>query len=352
MDTTSVWKPPSAATERRTPPTQRDVARRAGVSQAAVSYVLNGKASAVSPATRLRVLDAMEALAYAPNPLAQTLRGASTGLLGVIARAPSDPLTACLLEALSGKARDNMYELLVTLSGDNAAEAARLASVMKSRLCDGLLILGELPNDHEIWNDYRDIGLPVVALQQGTLPLPVNTYCVDNAQGTTAALEHLTSRRHRRIAFVKGASFTGHQERVAAYRTFMRRRRLPTRGYVVETDGTAAEDARALDRLLQHPEPPTAVLASNDTVALHILTHAAKTGIRVPKQLSVIGFDDVGPTDSYYPALTTLRQPIDALADAAIRAVIDGHDEDGSAPTSHAIPPELIERDSTGLAPV
>lgn len=330
-------------------PTQRDVARHAGVSQAAVSYVINGKTNSVSAATGQRVMEAIATLKYTPNPIAQTLRGTPTSLLGVIARDLSHPLLAKMLAALSAEARRLSYELLITACDGDVRTALRLAALMRSRLCDGLVIVGDLPDDHAIWAGYEHVGLPVVGLLQGSMALPVSAFCVDNQQGTELALAHLVALGHSRIAFATAGWVRGSSERMAAYEGFLKRHHLPgSPDYVLVTDGTAVGGTRALDQLLELSTPPTAVFAASDVVALGLLARAAQIGVRVPEDLSVVGFDDIGPASCYFPGLTTVRQPVQDLAAVAVRALIHLRSDPLTPPYSRPLTPELVVRESTG----
>ena len=326
-------------------PTQRDVAQRAGVSQATVSHVLRGHDSSVSPATRRRVLAALSEVAYAPNALAQALRGVKTTLYGMIVRNLSHPTISCMVEAVCGAARENGYNVLIADAGRNAADALRVAALMKGRLCDGVILLGDLPDQDQLWDGYGELGLPAVGLMQGSVELPVPNVSIDNALGTEIALSHLYELGHRRIAFVNVTPLQGARERLERYELFRSERSLDSDPSLVLGVGHGpAAGAMAAKKLLSLRKRPTAVLAATDETAIGILAWAAQSGVPIPDHLSVVGFDDSPHAEFTVPPLTTVRQPMKEIVERAIQLISQGVSHPASL---YLIPPVLIVRKST-----
>lgn len=336
----------------RAVPTMRDIALLAGTSQSTVSRVLNDTPTRVPIAieTRERVNAAARQLGYRPNPLARGLRGAPTMLIGAIVRDITDPFFAGAIEALSTEARGSGYNVVLGHAHGSADEAMELATVLETRHCDAIVLLGDMQDQPQLLADLRNVLVPVVALWQGSSPLEVPTVDVDNAAGIEAGLEHLVGLGHRRIAFVSGRPLGDIRERQAAFETFVTKRVGPIpEGYIqhVSNNPTGGEDALAA--LVELPEPPTAIMTSTDTLAVGVLHAAHARGRRVPEDLSVVGFDDIQLAGHTIPALTTLRMPTREIVARGLKVAIDLA-RDGSAapePRVDLVTPTLIVREST-----
>lgn len=332
--------------------TMRDVARATGVSQSTVSRVLSGAPTAVPIAeqTRERVLAATRELGYRPNPLARGLRGMPTMLLGVIVRDITDPFFAGAIEAASIEASMRGYNIVLGHAHGRADEAIALWRVLESRHCDAILLLGDMSDQPRLIEDLRGAHVPVVALWQGSRSDGIPSVSVDNRAGISAVLDHLSGLGHRRIGFVAGRRLGDIQEREEAYLDYLTRMdAAPPDGYrqYAPNDPTGGGDALAA--MLQLPEPPTAVVASTDVLAIGVLHEAHERGIRVPEDLSVTGFDDIPLAAFTVPALTTVRMPVREMVAAAVRMVIDedGTEDPRSRRMARVLQPSLMVRGST-----
>lgn len=332
------------------PVTQRDVARLANVSQTAVSLVLNGLDGGVSETTRRRVRAAVDELGYIPNPMARGLRGVSTALIAIIARNLHHPPLLAMIESVIVEARKFGFHALVADAGGSARDALNLVALMESRLCDGIILVGDLPDEQVLWKGLSGVDLPTVGLFQGSRRIPLCNISVDNRSGASQALTHLYSLGHRRIAYVDDAGGThGPQIRKAVYQDFVKSRSIVD--FHVPTDGTPAGGQRAFDALMEKPAPPTAIFAATDELALGILSRAAATGRAVPMELSVVGFDDMPRAEYLTPPLTTVRQPIPVLARLAMRELARP-ERDRPGTDDLEIEPELVVRQSTAPPPM
>lgn len=332
--------------------TMRDIATAAGVSQSTVSRVLSGSPSNVSIGadTRERINEVAARLGYRPNPLARGLRGAATMLLGVIVRDIMDPFFAAAVEAVTTHARRRGYNVVLGQAHGRADEAIALRTVLETRHCDAILVLGDMGDQPRLIEDLLASPMPTVALWQGS-PLPgIATVNVDNQVGVRLALEHLASYGHERIALIAGRPLGDIQARRAAFASFM-----ADRGFVVpdehvvpaRNDGESG--AGAMSILLQSPEPPTAVLATTDVLAIGALHAADAAGWNVPADVSVVGFDDIPMAAFTVPALTTIRMPVTEMATRAVDLAVDqaeGGSIDDAEP--HVLAPKLIMRRSVG----
>jgi DNA-binding LacI/PurR family transcriptional regulator len=207
----------------RRPPTMRDIANAAGVAQSTVSRVLNNAASPVSiaPETRERILEAAARLGYRPNPLARALRGAPTMLIGAIVRDITDPFFARAIEALYVEAIARGYNVVLGHAHGRATEALALATVLETRHCDAIILLGDIGDQPRLVEDLQDTRVPVVGVWQGSRIHGIPSVNVDNRFGIRLALDHVTDCGHRRIAFVGGRPLGDIQERREAFLEYM-----------------------------------------------------------------------------------------------------------------------------------
>jgi DNA-binding LacI/PurR family transcriptional regulator len=335
----------------------RDIARVTGVSQSTVSRVLSGAPTIVPIAgqTRERVLTAARELRYRPNPLARGLRGMQTMLLGVIVREIIDPFFAGAIEAVSLEARQRGYNVVLGHAHGRAEEAISLRGVLEERHCDAIVVLGDMSDQPVLIEDLTGSHVPVVALWQGASPSGITSVAVDNAAGINAVMDHLTSLGHRRIAFAAGRRLGDIREREDAYAAYLSRLGEPLRpGYVQYSANDPTGGGNTLKALLKLPEPPTAVLASTDVLAVGVLHEAHEQGIAVPGRLSVTGFDDIPFAQFSVPALTTVHMPTAEMVAVAIEMVI-GQVESGSdgpgQPMHRVLSPSLVVRASTAPPP-
>jgi DNA-binding LacI/PurR family transcriptional regulator len=331
-------------------PTMKDVSRLAGVSQSTVSRVLSSTDTLVPIAdeTRRRVLDAAEALHYRPHPLARGLRGAGTALLGLIVREIADPFFTDMLSVIALESRRRGYNLVLGHARSSAREAQALTQVLEVRHCEAILLVGDVLDETRLLTELMDTPCAVVAMCQGSRAQGLSTINTDNERGARLALDHLYALGHRRIALLDAGWIGDAEPRRRAYARFLAERELPDRP---EYRQVASNEPRgglaACRRLLALREPPTAVFATTDMLAIGALKAADDAGVRVPRSLSVVGFDDIALAPYTVPALTTVRQPIEAMAKLAVEVALRRAAEPWAPPETHLLEPELIVRDST-----
>jgi LacI family repressor for deo operon, udp, cdd, tsx, nupC, and nupG len=305
--------------------TIRDVAQRAGTSESTVSRVLNKTDTtiSISEETRERVIRAAQELDYQPHPLAQALRGKGTHLLGVIVREIDDPFFIELIETISNEATERGYDLVLGYARSDPQQALELSEILDLRHCDGLFLLGDLkesPDDRTFLKKMAERYL-VVSVCRGSGELVNDTVSVscDNRKGAFAALSYLHKLGHHRIAFVDGSRLADIGERKEAYLEFMASRcGSSCREYIQSDENSYQGGYRATKRLLSLPETPTAIFASDDGMAVGVLKAASDMGYRVPRDVSVIGFDDIKIAAYLQPSLTTVRQPIESIGRQAV----------------------------------
>jgi LacI family transcriptional regulator len=342
--------------------TRDDVARRAGVSVATVSYVLNGGPRGVSDEKRERVLRAVAELRYRPNAIARSLRARRTNILGLVLPDSANPYFAQLGRAIEDAAAEHGYQMVVSNAADDPArEAAQIEALLRLQV-DGL-----------VWVP-ADLRGEQLAVAESAVPLPPSIPTVqvdrelagprgrpvcdvveaDNTSGGRLAAEHLLSLGHARIACIAGPP--NHQH--ARQRLDGARAALAERGIdfleVRHGDFSYGSGAAVAAKWcgLTPVRRPTALLCINDAMALGALSAAADVGVRVPVDLSVTGYDDVPQARYAVPPLTTVAQPVQKLAATALATLLERIARAGEAlhdrqPQRHVFPVRLVVRRST-----
>jgi DNA-binding LacI/PurR family transcriptional regulator len=337
------------------PVTMQDIAKAAGVSQSTVSRVLNDTPTSVPIAaiTQERVQEVARRLGYRPNPLARGLRGAKTMLLGVIVREITDPFFAMAVEALSTEALNRGYNVVLGSAHSKADEAIALRAVLETRHCDAIILLGDMRDEPKFLEDLRASQTPVIALWHGTDLEGVPTVNTDNRAGMVAALDHLSELGHTRIAFIGGRPLGDIRDRRTAFLDYFEAAgtSMPDE-YVRSATNDPADGDSALRDLMSLDRPPTAVVCTTDHLATGVLHAAADLGISVPKELSVVGFDDIPMASYTVPSLTTIHMPVHEMTEIAARLAMDDA-EAGTDETARnfVVAPTLVVRKSTGEAP-
>jgi DNA-binding LacI/PurR family transcriptional regulator len=339
--------------EHQRPVTMKDVAAAAGVAQSTVSRILSGAEGriSVSEETRERVHALASELGYTPHPAARALRGAPTMLLGAVVRDITDPFFAEAIEALTLECSARGYSVVLGHAHAKADEALVLTAVLETRHCDAIVMVGDFAGEQRLFEDLRSARVRVVALWHGSQrsARPFPTVAVDSRAGITAALDHLTSLGHRRIAFVGGAGRYVIHDREVAYRQYLGAASLEgPDGYVCHVPNTIGGGEVALRALMALAPFPTAIVAATDTLALGLIHAAHAHGIAVPEQLSIVGFDDIQLASGTVPGLTTLRMPIAEMVAAGVELAIGAEAwSPGTPPPRVVFQPSLIVRAST-----
>ncbi len=335
---------------RRRSPGLRDVAARAGVSVKTVSNVVNGYAH-VSPAMRTRVQAAIDELDYRPNVSARHLRQGRTGLVALAVPELDFPDFAALANVLVHAAERRGWTVLIEqTSGEAERERAVLEGVRALRV-DGI-VFSPIASLSVPLADRSD-DTPLVLLGERDVEAPVHHVSVDNVAASREATEHLLSTGARRVAVI------GHEPHVrgtGTYRLEGYLEALAAAGLprddalLARTNGYHREEgARAMRELLALPEPPDAVFAFNDLLALGAVREAIDQGMRVPRDVRVMGFDDIEECRFSSPRLSSVRPDLPALAETALDLLASSLRDGPPEPDSreHLVPHELRVREST-----
>jgi DNA-binding LacI/PurR family transcriptional regulator len=332
--------------------TIRDVARESGVSVATVSYVLNNGPRPVRETTRQHVLAAMRRLNYHPNAMARALASGRAQSLGVLFGRIEPAIVTNLysigvLQGVLTAAADCGYS--VTLFPQPWVDGSTSARRLNDGRCDGVVIVAPV-QDSDMVESLAALKLPLVVVSAATTEgSGIPFVDVDNAKGIRLATEHLLALGHRRIAHIMGdANQPSVPERRDGFcRTLADHGIEPPSEYLVPCAYNGRMGAEAARRLLQLPNPPTAIVAGNDTLALASIEAATELGLRVPEELSVVGFDDIPTSAMVTPALTTVRQPLAEIGERATRMLIARLEGTDAVSSSSRAEPQLVVRDTT-----
>lgn len=349
MKPTVARRPRSPATA-VTPPgtvTLEQVAEAAGVSPSTVSRILNGTAN-VSPAKRAAVDAAIQRLGFSPNPVARGLAGGRTLSIGVVTQTISSPFYGEALRGIEELLEPAGYIPIFVSGHWHENEERKALEVLLSRRVDGLIVLaGCLPN-RALQGYARSVPMVVVGRELKSAPgARLFSLNFDNKAGAQLATQHLLDCGHRRIAFIAGDPT--HQdalERHAGYRAALEQAGVGfDPALVIPGDFTEAGGLVAVDRLLDGGLPVTAIFAANDQTAIGAALGLYRRHMRVPDDVSLVGFDDLAPAKFATPPLTTVRQSVYEMGRQAALAMLDLLR--GAKPDVVLPRPQLVQREST-----
>jgi DNA-binding LacI/PurR family transcriptional regulator len=331
-------------------PTIYDVARLAGVSTATVSRALNGSAR-IAPATQRAIDEAVAQLGYRPNTIARSLVTRATQTIAMLLPDVTNPFYAELVHSVQQAALERDYTMLLCTTEGDAAQEERYLELLRAKQVDGVLVDGLVLPDERIDRFVSD-GLPIVCLDRDVQSAAVPLVQVDNVVGARLAIEHLIGLGHGLIAHVSGPDVGIARDRVAGYREALTAAGLPTHPLaVVQGDWTDEGGFRAARMLIHNRVPFTAVFAANDLSAIGAINGLMLHGLRIPEDVSVVGFDDLRLAAYTSPPLTTVRQPAAAIARRATEILLDVISGAEPPRRRELFRPELVVRQSTTRAP-
>jgi len=338
----------------------RDVAAAAGVSISTVSNVLNGHDRRMRPDTKQRVLDAIERLSYRPSAIARQFRTGQTRTIGLVVPSVANPFWGAMAHQIERAAMSAGYGVLFCNAERDVAAEKRYAEMLLTSGVRGV-ILGSSPLSFEPFADLARQGLIIAAFDRSPPYADGIVACsasIDNQLAGRLAAQHLIGLGHRRIGFISGPIRTASRlARLEGIRDALGRTGLEldpallwqgplSHGY---GDAEGSELGRiAIREMLSLENPPTAVMTINDMYALGCLAGARDLGYSVPGDLSLVGFDDLTLAAIASPPLTTIRQPLELLAQNLVRGLIARLEGKTEGVTHYQAVPEFLVRASTG----
>lgn len=340
-----------AATRRkRSAPTKldiRSVAERAKVSIATVSRTING-ISTVGPDLAKRVWKAIEELDYYPNTQARGLVSGRSRLLGLVISEITNPFFPELIQGFEQIAVENGYEILIGSTNYDPKRMNTVIRRMLERKVEGVAVM-TFGIEEPLLQQLAERNIPLALIDFALPNSNVSTLRVDYGAGIRQAVHHLVALGHRQITFISGpASLHSAKARLDIFRIAAREAKIPPRdARVVEANHTLEGGMLAFERLQARGELPSAIMCSNDMTAIGVLRSAYSIGLKVPQDLSIIGFDDIRFAQFTTPPLTTVQMSRLDLARSAFLALREQGDQAVVASREYPIPTRLIVRQST-----
>lgn len=342
-------EPPPRANERglmkTTPPklTLMDIANRAGVSRSAASLALRGERG-VQPDKRALILKIAEELNYTPDPSARRLASNATGTIGVLLSDVLNPFTAAVAKSIDAVAREKGFEVILSIEGSPEPAAEKAIQALVAQRVAGLILIGSPESTALVEKISRN--LPVLYFGRHLSSARIDSVSNDDHLGASLIVRHLVELGHRSIVHIDGGPSAGSQRRRDGYRLAMEEQGLqpivyPGRqtldGGVASTEAILAEAAR-----------PTAIFAANDLSAIGVISRLLKEGLSVPRDMAVVGYDDIPFAESETMSMTTVKQPIQYMANQSIDILVSRMRTPEEPAVHMLVSPSLIVRRTTG----
>lgn len=328
----------------------RTVAQRANVSIATVSRTIN-HIPTVNPKMAKRVWDAINELGYFPNTQARALVSGRSGLFGLVVSEITNPFFPELIQGFEDVAVENGYEILVSSTNYDPKRMELCIRRMLERKAEGVAVM-TFGIEQPLLAQLAERNIPLVFVDAGPDTPGVSLLKIDYHQGIRQGVQHLAALGHRKLAFISGPpELHSAKSRIAAFSQSLAECGIPMdQDWLVTGDHTLEGGIAAMEKILAGSRRPTAVMCSNDMTALGVLHKAYRAGLSVPRDLSVIGFDDIHMARVMIPPLTSIQMSRLELARAAVTA-LRAHVEGTPHEREYRIGTQLVVRESTGFPP-
>jgi LacI family transcriptional regulator, repressor for deo operon, udp, cdd, tsx, nupC, and nupG len=329
-----------------------EVAKRAGVSTATVSRVLS-RPAVVAPGTRKKVMHAVRLLGYTPNAAATQLRTLRTGKLLVTVPDISNPFFSLILRGIEDAAQKEGYAVLLGDTQHDEEREERYAQMLRRKEADGLIFLGHrLPKvAAALVRASAPACAPIINGCEFTPRLGIASVHIDNAKAAAEAMDHLYALGHRRIGLVTGPLVSPlSRDRLQGAVARAHKQKAERELVVMNGDFSIESGAVGAARLLGRAQRPTAIFCFNDEMAMGVYQTARQLGVRIPTDLSVVGFDDIRFARYMDPPLTTVAQPMREIGEGAVRLLMQVLSDATTVPESVTLPHILTIRSSTAAA--
>ena len=304
----------------------KEVARLAGVSIATVSRCINSPEK-LTEKTRLKVQKAISKTGYAPNSLAQSFRRGRTNIIMVVLPSIGDPFFTRVMAGIHEAAKSGDYSVVIEETQFNTLTADKIGSMLVSKQTDGIILLASLsPFGTDILSADRRRRLPIVIGCESIAPELANfpSVHIDNVAAAREATDYLIAQGHRRIGMIYGLkSSLLTRDREIGFRAAMSAAGLAIDdGWIVEGQLTISGARKATRRLIDHQRQPSAIFCANDEMAIGCLHEIKASGLRVPQDISVMGFDDIRYAEVADPPLTTISQPAEEIGRRVVHRLL------------------------------
>ena len=329
--------------------TIKDVAKRAGVSPATASRVA-GNYGYVSTEKRQRVLKVIADLGYKPNRIAQSMVTKSTRTVGLVLTDIQNPFFAHLARGVEDAVWEHGYALFLANTDENLQRENAILTALQEKMVDGLVLVPASSRYSSARNALIEQGIPLVLLDRASDGLDVDTILVDNKQGAYTAVSHLIELGHKHIGMiVDNLDITTNEERIAGYRSALVDHGLPLEESLIQSCQFTQRSAYTIAReMLRRSDRPSALFTAYNLISIGTLFAIHEAGLRIPEDISIVGFDDVEWNQVISPKLTATAQPVYEMGKVAGERLIARLKGDKSPALEIRLKTKFIVRDSSG----
>ncbi|WKG32358.1 LacI family DNA-binding transcriptional regulator [Priestia aryabhattai] len=329
-------------------PTIYDVAKLSGLSKTTVSRVINNH-SYVSEEKKNRVLKAMKELNYTPNPSARKLRGQVTTTVGVIVPKIINPFFSYLVDSIEQVAYKKGYHVLIFQSNEDKEKELAFLNLLKTKQVDGI-IMTSIENDWSLIEPFTEYG-PILLCNEYVNNANVPIVRLNQYKGAYIGVKHLLEKGHRKIGYCTGGLFAEEgkdKDRNQGYQKALQEAGIqPDPKWIFVNQHSIEDGKQVVKKILSMEDRPTAIFTGSDEIAGGMMIEAKESGLSIPNDLAIIGFDDQPLAQMLDPKLTTIRQPIDQMGIKAMEILIDMLNDSESKVETFELPIELVVRSST-----
>jgi len=327
--------------------TMKQVAEKAGVSTTTVSHVINNT-RVVSEDARERVLSVIQELRYIPSAVARSLKNDRTHTIGMMIPNNSNPYFAELIQGIEDASFELGYNIILCNSYDDPKKQAAYIRVLMEKRIDGLILVSS-GSDEDLSMLLANEVIPKVLVDREVTGVAADLIEADHVQGAYEATRYLISLGHKRIACVAGPdTLLPSGGRVAGYQRALKEAGITVcDDFIVHSDFTSEGGFNAFQKLLTLDSKPTAIFASNDLMAIGGICAANQAGVKIPQDLSVIGYDDIALASFSTPPLTTIAQPKYQIGQLTAKTLVERISNPDSQVRRTMLTPELVIRQST-----
>lgn len=337
--------------------TIKDVAKEAHVNPSIVSRVINEDSTlSIREETKERVWKAVDKMGYRPNIMARSLRTKRSNLIAVVVSKFIDPYFAAILEGATRAADENGYIIVVFSTEEDRKKGSACIRSIYEYGVDGAILASSYVEEKTM-QDVKFSSIPMVLLRRKSIDFGTMGILSDELYGTSLAMDHLIGLGHTKIAHIAGMLYSrSGLKRLEGYRKALHENDIPYRAeYVQESDQTEKSGYDIMMKLLDLPDPPTSIFAFNDTVAFGAMNAIREKGLRIPEDISVIGYDNTFLATQSYPKLTTVDGRMVEIGEMAVKMLIQAietsdKDSDAAIEKDFTIKPNLVLRGTTAKA--
>ncbi|MEK3888167.1 LacI family DNA-binding transcriptional regulator [Bacillus sp. FSL K6-3431] len=324
-----------------------DVAKKAGVSIATVSKVINNTGN-MRETTRKKVSEIMKQMNYRPNLMASALSGKGTETLGLLVPDISNPFFSAMARTIEDCAHERGMSVIMCSTDEDVEKEKKYLDVLQRKQVDGFIIASTF-HDKSLLQELIKSNIPLVMLAYDEPSLDVSKVSVDDVKGGYNATTHLLSGGHSKIAVIAEHTYSSNLRLQGYCDAYSDHSLVFQEEYIFRTTASISNGKACFEKIFQQLDigPPTAIFACNDLLAIGIIQGATEKGIKIPEDLAIIGFDNTILATTTVPGLTTISQPIEEMGKKVVSIIIDEIKDSNSVKKRILFNPELIVRGTT-----